>query len=82
MAGLTLVVNAGSTSLKLSLVDGDESHAVDSFDVQADLVAHRIVHGGERFRAPVVIDDDVVVELERLVELAPLHHDTGARRAA
>ena len=68
-----LVVNAGSTSLKLSLVDGDESHPVSSFDVEADVVVHRIVHGGERFRTPVVIDDDVAAELERLVELAPLH---------
>ena len=73
MALLTLVVNAGSTSLKLSLVDGEESRTVDSFAVEADLVAHRIVHGGERFREPVVLDDGVVVELERLVELAPLH---------
>jgi acetate kinase len=73
VAFLTLVVNAGSTSLKLSVVDGDESHPVESFDVEADLVVHRIVHGGERFRAPVVVDDDVVAELEQLVELAPLH---------
>jgi acetate kinase len=73
VAGLTLVVNAGSTSLKLSLVDGDESRPVESYDVDADLVVHRIVHGGDRFRAPVVVDDDVVLELEQLVELAPLH---------
>jgi acetate kinase len=73
VAGLTLVVNAGSTSLKLSLVDGDESSPVGSYDVDADLVVHRIVHGGDRFRAPVVLDDDIVLELEQLVELAPLH---------
>jgi acetate kinase len=38
-----------------------------------DAVAHRIVHGGARFREPVVVDDNVVDELEELVELAPLH---------
>src|SRR5437763_5471003 len=70
---LTLVVNAGSTSLKLSLVEGEESRPVGSYDVDTDLVVHRIVHGGDRFRGPVVLDDDVVLELEQLVELAPLH---------
>jgi acetate kinase len=74
VAGLdTLVVNAGSTSLKLSLVDGDDSRPVESFDVGAALVVHRFVHGGERFSAPVVVDDGVVADLEQLVELAPLH---------
>jgi acetate kinase len=37
-------------------------------------VAHRVVHGGIRFREPVVIDDAVVSELEAAVELAPLHN--------
>jgi acetate kinase len=82
VASLILVVNAGSTSLKLSLVDGDESRGVDSFDVAADAVAHRIVHGGERFREPVVIDDAVRAELERLVELAPLHNAPALRALA
>ena len=79
MAGLSvLVVNAGSTSLKLSAVeDDDSSAAVDSLAVAPDevtAVAHRVVHGGARFREPVLIDDDVLRELERLSELAPLHN--------
>jgi acetate kinase len=37
-------------------------------------VAHRIVHGGVRFRAPVVIDEEVERELDALTELAPLHN--------
>jgi acetate kinase len=37
-------------------------------------VGHRVVHGGARFTAPVVIDDDVVAELEQLSRLAPLHN--------
>jgi acetate kinase len=39
----------------------------------ADAVAHRVVHGGERFRSAVVIDDAVVGELRVLTDLAPLH---------
>jgi len=34
---------------------------------------HRVVHGGARFTAPVVIDDRVMRELEDLIPLAPLH---------
>jgi acetate kinase len=67
-----LVVNAGSTSLKLSLVDGERSQPVEGF-VPAEAVAHRVVHGGELFHDPVSIDDEIVRELETLVELAPLH---------
>lgn len=36
--------------------------------------AHRVVHGGERFAAPVVVDDAVVAELDALTALAPLHN--------
>ena len=68
-----LAVNAGSTSLKLHLVDGDEVAAVDGY-VAADAVGHRVVHGGERFRAPVEIDDDVEREIEALASIAPLHN--------
>jgi acetate kinase len=79
LAGLTiLVVNAGSTSLKLSIVARDDSsEAVDSLEAVTDgvdAVAHRVVHGGERFRDAVVVDDTVERELAALTELAPLHN--------
>ena len=41
-------------------------------DVSA--VGHRVVHGGERFAAPVRIDSAVVDAVEALVPLAPLHN--------
>ncbi len=34
---------------------------------------HRVVHGGRRYDAPVLINDEVVSELRRLIPLAPLH---------
>lgn len=79
MARLTvLVVNAGSTSLKLSLVDADDSSepVASLAEAPAGLaaVAHRVVHGGARFREPVVVDDEVRAELGKLSELAPLHN--------
>lgn len=36
-------------------------------------LAHRIVHGGRSFTGPVLVDDGVLSELERLIPLAPLH---------
>jgi acetate kinase len=68
-----LAVNAGSTSLKLSLVRGGESEPVDDF-VAADAVGHRVVHGGPRFEEPMLIDDEVEAEIERLTVIAPLQN--------
>jgi len=44
---------------------------------------HRVVHGGERFEAPVRIDDATLAELDALVPLAPLHqpHNLAPIRA-
>ncbi|SFK61992.1 acetate/propionate family kinase [Methylocapsa palsarum] len=41
----------------------------------ANVVAagHRVVHGGVRYDAPVLVTDEVLRELEALIPLAPLH---------
>ena len=46
-------------------------------------VGHRVVHGGHRFTAPVLVDDATLDELETLCPLAPLHqpHNLAAIRA-
>lgn len=77
LTGDVLVVNAGSTSLKLSVVDaGEQSHPLASLDDAPSVAAvgHRIVHGGAKFSAPRLIDDEVLAELRQLVDLAPLHN--------
>ena len=38
------------------------------------VVGHRVVHGGERFSAAVVINDEILAELDSLSPLAPLHN--------
>ncbi|HOV87772.1 MAG TPA: acetate kinase [Syntrophobacteraceae bacterium] len=38
---------------------------------------HRVVHGGERFRAPVIVDDEVVRQIKDLIPLAPLHNPSN-----
>jgi acetate kinase len=39
-----------------------------------DAVGHRIVHGGNVFTAPIVLDEAALVSLDSLGELAPLHN--------
>ena len=75
----TLAVNAGSTSMKVSLLDGEqmvrEHDSLDDAledDRRPDAVVHRVVHGGER-TAAAAIDDQLLADLYDLVELAPLH---------
>ncbi|MFL5861757.1 MAG: acetate/propionate family kinase [Solirubrobacteraceae bacterium] len=88
-----LTVNAGSSSVKLRLVDDDDTilaerelaaprTEVDPGELRAalggalagaDVVAHRIVHGGERYVAATVVNGDVRRALGELTELAPLH---------
>jgi acetate kinase len=51
-----------------------EEAPVDAVDV----VAHRVVHGGERFSAPVLINDAVVAAIRDLSVLAPLHNPANA----
>jgi acetate kinase len=88
-----LVANAGSSSLKLSLLDSDDSalwarelaaprasverepvaDALAELPAAPDVVGHRIVHGGERFRAAARLDRDVLAALRELTALAPLH---------
>jgi acetate kinase len=73
-----LTVNAGSTSLKLALVEGEASRPVDGF-AAADAVGHRVVHGGARYTEPVLIDDVVERAIEELSRIAPLHNTPALR---
>lgn len=48
------------------------------------VVGHRLVHGGTKFFAPLVVTPDLLTELEQLNDLAPLHNPANieALRAA
>jgi acetate kinase len=87
-----LVVNAGSSSIKLRVL-GDDDELLGERDLDAprsevdrdeltralralpdaDVAGHRVVHGGQRFRAAVRVDDEVLSALRELTDLAPLH---------
>jgi acetate kinase len=54
------------------LADPEDGVISDKSDI--DAIGHRVVHGGERFFEPTLIDDDVVDGIEANVPLAPLHN--------
>ena len=85
-----LTVNAGSSSLKLRVLDdADRTVEAAQFDGEPepdavrgfvdsvpsiDAIGHRVVHGGAAFTRSVLLDEAVVAGIERLSELAPLHN--------
>jgi acetate kinase len=84
-AGAILVVPpvdpAASHAMALGLLLPWLQHAMPEISLVA--AGHRVVHGGARFTAPVVIDKGVLAALDALVPLAPLHqpHNLAAIRA-
>ncbi|MFH1212022.1 MAG: acetate/propionate family kinase, partial [Candidatus Woesearchaeota archaeon] len=41
---------------------------------ELDLIAHRVVHGGEKYRGPCLINQEVIDDVKSLSRLAPLHN--------
>ncbi len=39
-----------------------------------DAIGHRVVHGGDRFVEPTIVDEEVMRAIEVLVDMAPLHN--------
>ena len=37
-------------------------------------IGHRVVHGGEKFREPTIINREVIATIRQLIPLAPLHN--------
>jgi acetate kinase len=52
----------------------DPNHGVIGSLNEIKAVGHRVLHGGDRFQASVVIDDNVIAAIEDYVELGPLHN--------
>jgi acetate kinase len=59
------------------LTRGDVGVLTDVGEIRA--VGHRVVHGGERFKTSVLIDDDVLSGIEDCFELAPLHNPPNVK---
>ncbi|NDL59960.1 acetate/propionate family kinase [Phytoactinopolyspora mesophila] len=57
-----------------AVLDTFEEHGPALADSNIAAVGHRVVHGGEQFSGPVIIDDTVEDTIDGLSSLAPLHN--------
>ena len=57
-----------------SALDAFERAGPALSEVRLAAVGHRVVHGGDRFSAPALVDDALLTAVEELVPLAPLHN--------
>ena len=53
--------------------------SIEDAPADVEAVGHRVVHGGDRFRAPVLIDETVLADLDPITQLAPLHNPPSLR---
>ena len=51
----------------------DHYGVIKSLD-ELEGIGHRVVQGGEKYSEPVIITDDVIAEIQKCSDLAPLHN--------
>lgn len=59
-----------------------KNHGVLKDKSEIDAVGHRVVHGGEAFSGSVLINDDVIREMTKCIDFAPLHNPPNLKGIA
>ena len=62
-----------AVQMVLDALTNEKTGALKSLD-EIDAIGHRIVHGGEKFTASTLINDEVIGTVEECNDLAPLHN--------
>ncbi len=57
----------------------DPVHGVIKDEKEIYAVGHRVAHGGENFKASVKINDAVKSDIEKCIEMAPLHNPANLK---
>lgn len=70
---LGTVDHQGAIQAILNNLIDPEHGCITSFD-EINAVGHRVVHGGEKFNASVLINDDVKQMIRECYDIAPLHN--------
>ena len=65
----------------LKTITGSEYGCIKSLS-EIDAVGHRLVHGGDKFSESVVITDEVVENVKKCIDLAPLHNPSTLKGVA
>jgi len=63
-------------SFVLEVLQRKENNLINDLS-EIGAIGHRIVHGGELFKDSVIIDDEVISEIEKCTDLAPLHNPSA-----
>jgi len=73
------VDGSGSDGFESALALLQEMLQRESAGRELQAIAHRVVHGGAKYRDATVVTDSVIQDLERLCPLAPLHQPHNVR---
>lgn len=57
----------------LGVLTSEKYGCLKSLD-ELQAIGHRVVHGGERFNSSVLLTDDVLEEVKKCIDIAPLHN--------
>ena len=71
--GQLIVNHEAAVQLVINILVSADMGVIQSLS-EINAVGHRVVHGGEKYASSVMINDEVMIELERCVKLAPLHN--------
>ncbi|MGB5792124.1 acetate kinase [Poseidonibacter sp.] len=70
---ISMPTHKEAIEIVLNCLTNGENKVINNID-EISSIGHRVVHGGEYFSKSVIIDDDVLSKLEKLIPLAPLHN--------
>jgi acetate kinase len=62
----------------LGIITSKKHGCIKSLD-EIDAVGHRVVNGGEKFNKSVLITDEVQSEVEKCIDIAPLHNPANLK---
>ena len=62
-----------AVNFALNQLTNPEYKVIDSLD-EISAIGHRIVHGGEKFKESIIVDENVKQGIKDTAELAPLHN--------
>src|SRR5512132_2809074 len=65
--------HAAAFKAMIAELTSKETRAIGSLS-EVSVVAHRVVHGGEKFTEATLLTDELVAKMEKLNPLAPLHN--------
>lgn len=74
----TLRIKNHEEAIEIALFTLTESKILKSLN-EIDAIGHRVVHGGETYKSPTLINSTVIKKINELANLAPLHNPANLK---